>query len=75
MSTITDLASGFKGIQNIAKAMLELKTLAEVRDHVAELQAVAGTAQGLVIAIQADHSALLARIAELEKKLATLNNS
>ena len=49
MSTIINLASSFKGIQNVAKAMLKLKALEEVPAHVAELQAIAGTAQGLVL--------------------------
>ncbi len=72
MSTITNPASSFKGIQNIAKAMLELKALDEVPAHVAELQAISGTAQGLVLSLQADHSALMERIAELEKELVEL---
>ncbi|MEO7464595.1 MAG: hypothetical protein ABIV42_03885 [Nitrosospira sp.] len=72
MSTITNLASSFKGIQNIAKAMLELKALDEVPAHVAELQAIAGTAQGLVLSLQSDYSALTVRIAELENELAEL---
>ena len=70
MSTIINLASSFKGIQNVAKAMLKLKALEEVPAHVAELQAIAGTAQGLVLNMQSDHSVLMRRIAELEKELA-----
>lgn len=72
ISLATSLISSFSAAQNIAKAMLELKTISEVQGKVVELQSVIMSAQSSALAAQAEQSALAQRVAELEREIAEI---
>jgi hypothetical protein len=72
MSFAAGLLSSFSAAQNIAKALLELRTISEVQGKVVELQSVIMAAQSSALAGQAEQSALIQRVADLEKELAAV---
>lgn len=72
LSLVAGLITNFSAAQNIAKAMLELKTISEVQGKVVELQSVIMSAQSSALAAQAEQSALVQRVAELEKEIADI---
>ena len=70
ISLLGGLISNFGAAQDIAKALLELKTISEVQSKVAELQNVILSAQNTALTAQSQQSALIQHIADLEKEVA-----
>lgn len=72
ISLLSGLISNFGAAQDIAKAMLELKTISEVQGKVTELQNVILSAQNTALTAQSQQSTLIQRVADLEKEIANV---
>jgi Zn finger protein HypA/HybF involved in hydrogenase expression len=70
MSLIQGTISGLKLAGDIAKGMLELKSLTEVQGKVIELQATILGAQSSALSANADQAAMVAEIRELKEEIA-----
>jgi len=68
-SLILGTISGLKTAGDIAKSLLDLKTVSEVRGKVIELQSVILSAQGSAMEANARQSALIEQISALKKEI------
>lgn len=70
LSLIQGTISGLKVAGDIAKGLLELKTLSEVQGKVIELQSAILSAQGNALSANADQSAMVEEIRALKEEIA-----
>ena len=72
MALITGTISGLKTAGDIAKSILELKSISDVRSKVIELQSAILSAQSSALEANANQSALVEKIRTLEKEIADM---
>lgn len=72
MALITGTISGLKTAGDIAKSILELKSISDVRTKVIELQSAILSAQGSAFEANANQSALVEKIRALKEELARM---
>ena len=74
MNEIAALLTSFSHLQNIAKAMLNLRDMAKLNEKIIELQSAIITAQQQAIAIQQSHATLETKTRDLEAECMRLKD-
>lgn len=72
LALITGTISGLKTAGDIAKSILEIKSISDVRAKVIELQSAILSAQSSALEANANQSALVEKIRTLEKEIADI---
>ena len=72
MSLIQGTVSGFKLASDIAKSLLELKTISEVQAKVVDLQSAILSAQNSALAANAHQTAMIEEIGSLKEEIARI---
>jgi hypothetical protein len=72
ISAIAGVMTALRGVTDISKAMIDLRDGAMIQAKVIELQGAILAAQSSAFAAQDERAALIARVSELEKEVASL---
>ena len=72
MGSVSALISSLNSAANLTKIMIGLHQAAAVRDNIIELQGVILAAQNAALSSNIDQFALLERVRELEKEIASM---
>ncbi len=72
MLTLQGLIAGLKTAGDVAKGILDMKSLADVQGKVIELQSTILTAQSSALTAQSEQSSMVQRIRDLEEDIARI---